>query len=211
MLAKLTSKNQLTLPKSITRAIGASEYFDVKVEDGQIILTPVKIQRADAVRSKLAELELSEQDITDAVAWARKGLSHRLRVVIDTNLVLSALVFGGSTARLRLAWQRDRFIPLVSKATITELIMVLAYPKFKLTKAEQEDLLADYLLFCEMVLMPGKLPTIPECCDPFDDPFLVLALVGNADYLVTGDRDLLCLVDSFAYPIVTVEQFFAVF
>jgi bifunctional DNA-binding transcriptional regulator/antitoxin component of YhaV-PrlF toxin-antitoxin module len=73
MLAKLTSKNQLTLPKSITKAIGASEYFDVKVEDGQIILTPVKIQRADAVRSKLAALDLSEQDITDAVAWARKG------------------------------------------------------------------------------------------------------------------------------------------
>ncbi len=73
MLAKLTSKNQLTLPKSITRAIGASEYFDVKVENGQIILTPVKIQRADAVRAKLAALELSEQDITDAVVWARKG------------------------------------------------------------------------------------------------------------------------------------------
>lgn len=73
MLAKLTSKNQLTLPKSITRAIGASEYFDVKVENGQIILTPVKIQGADAVRAKLAALELSEQDITDAVVWARKG------------------------------------------------------------------------------------------------------------------------------------------
>jgi bifunctional DNA-binding transcriptional regulator/antitoxin component of YhaV-PrlF toxin-antitoxin module len=73
MLAKLTSKNQLTLPKSITRAIGNSEYFDVKVEGGQIILTPVKIQRADAVRSKLASLEICEQDIADAVAWARKG------------------------------------------------------------------------------------------------------------------------------------------
>ncbi len=73
MLAKLTSKNQLTLPKSITKAIGDSEYFDVKVEGGQIILTPVKIQRADAVRSKLATLNLSEQDIADAVAWARKG------------------------------------------------------------------------------------------------------------------------------------------
>jgi bifunctional DNA-binding transcriptional regulator/antitoxin component of YhaV-PrlF toxin-antitoxin module len=73
MLAKLTSKNQLTLPKSITKAIGDSEYFDVKVEGGQIILTPVKIQRADAVRSKLAALNLSEQDIADAVAWARKG------------------------------------------------------------------------------------------------------------------------------------------
>jgi bifunctional DNA-binding transcriptional regulator/antitoxin component of YhaV-PrlF toxin-antitoxin module len=72
MLAKLTSKNQLTLPKSITKAIGASEYFDVKVEDGQIILTPIKIQRADAVRSKLAALEISEQDIADAVDWARK-------------------------------------------------------------------------------------------------------------------------------------------
>lgn len=72
MLAKLTSKNQLTLPKSITRAIGDSEYFDVKVENGQIILTPVKIQRADAVRSKLAALEISEQDIADAVNWARK-------------------------------------------------------------------------------------------------------------------------------------------
>ena len=73
MLAKLTSKNQLTLPKSITKAIGDSEYFDVKVEGGQIILTPVKIQRADAVRYKLAALNLSEQDIADAVAWARKG------------------------------------------------------------------------------------------------------------------------------------------
>ncbi|WZI66320.1 MAG: AbrB/MazE/SpoVT family DNA-binding domain-containing protein [Gloeotrichia echinulata IR180] len=46
MLAKLTSKNQLTLPKSITREIGEAEYFEVKVEGGQIILTPVKIQRA---------------------------------------------------------------------------------------------------------------------------------------------------------------------
>jgi hypothetical protein len=73
MLAKLTSKNQLTLPKSITKVIGDSEYFDVKVESGQIILTPVKIQRADLVRSKLAALDLSEQDIADAVAWARKS------------------------------------------------------------------------------------------------------------------------------------------
>jgi antitoxin component of MazEF toxin-antitoxin module len=72
MLAKLTSKNQLTLPKSITQAIGQSEYFEIKVENGQIILTPVKIQRANAVRAKLAALELTEQDIADAVTWARK-------------------------------------------------------------------------------------------------------------------------------------------
>ena len=72
MLAKLTSKNQLTLPKNIIEQVGATEYFDVEVKAGQVVLTPVRIQRADAVRAKLAELNLSEADITDAVAWARQ-------------------------------------------------------------------------------------------------------------------------------------------
>jgi hypothetical protein len=72
MLAKMTSKNQLTLPKSITAAVGPAEYFDVEARNGQIVLTPVRIQRGDAVRAKLAELNLREQDITDAVAWARQ-------------------------------------------------------------------------------------------------------------------------------------------
>lgn len=72
MLAKLTAKNQLTLPKSVTQSIGATDYFEVTVENGQIILTPVRIQRADAVRTKLASLNLSEEDITDAVNWARQ-------------------------------------------------------------------------------------------------------------------------------------------
>jgi hypothetical protein len=72
MLAKLTSKNQLTLPKSVTNAVGAVEYFEVQAKGGQIILTPVRIQRADSVRAKLAELDLTEQDISDAVAWARQ-------------------------------------------------------------------------------------------------------------------------------------------
>ena len=71
MLAKITSKNQLTLPKSITQAIGPVEYFDVEARDGQIVLTPVRIQRGDSVRAKLAELDLTEADIAQAVAWAR--------------------------------------------------------------------------------------------------------------------------------------------
>lgn len=73
MLAKLTAKNQLTLPKSITNAVGATEYFEVQVVNGQIVLTPVRLQRGDAVRAKLAELDLTEQDIADAVAWARRS------------------------------------------------------------------------------------------------------------------------------------------
>jgi hypothetical protein len=71
MLAKITSKNQLTLPKSVTQAVGATEYFDVEARAGQIILTPVRIQRGDAVRAKLAELNLQDLDIAAAVAWAR--------------------------------------------------------------------------------------------------------------------------------------------
>ena len=79
MLAKITSKNQLTLPKAVTNAVGAAEYFDVQARDGQIILTPVRIQRADAVRAKLAELDLTEQDIANAVAWARQSAAPTSR------------------------------------------------------------------------------------------------------------------------------------
>ena len=77
MLAKITSKNQLTLPKSVTQAVGPAEYFDVQTRDGQIVLTPVRIQRGDAVRAKLAELDLAEADIGDAVTWARASLSPK--------------------------------------------------------------------------------------------------------------------------------------
>jgi antitoxin component of MazEF toxin-antitoxin module len=72
MLAKMTSKNQVTQPKAVTKAVGATQYFEVKAENGQIVLTPVRIQRADAVRSKLAELDLTEKDIEDAVSWVRQ-------------------------------------------------------------------------------------------------------------------------------------------
>ena len=71
MLAKITAKNQLTLPKSLTQAVGATEYFDVEARGGQLILTPVRIQRGDAVRAKLAELDLTADDMAAAVAWAR--------------------------------------------------------------------------------------------------------------------------------------------
>ena len=74
MLAKITAKNQLTLPKAITNAIGPVEYFDVQTRDGQVVLTPVRIQRADAVRAKLAALGVSDQDVADAVSWARRPL-----------------------------------------------------------------------------------------------------------------------------------------
>jgi hypothetical protein len=73
MLAKLTSKNQLTLPKAAVDAVGPTAYFDVEVRAGQILLTPVRIQRGDAVRAKLVALGLATTDVADAVRWARAG------------------------------------------------------------------------------------------------------------------------------------------
>lgn len=77
MLAKLTAKNQLTLPKAIVDLIGPTDYFEIETRDGQIILSPVRIQRADAVRAKLAALEIRDADVEDAVAWARKRPTKR--------------------------------------------------------------------------------------------------------------------------------------
>lgn len=131
-----------------------------------------------------------------------------LRVVLDTNVVLSALVFrGGPAARVRAGWQAERFKPLVSKATAEELIRVLAYPKFRLTADEQQELLADYLPYAEAVRIPQPPPTVPLCRDPFDIPFLHLAAAGRADALVTGDADLLTLARVGRCPIMTPDAF----
>jgi hypothetical protein len=72
MLAKLTSKNQLSLPKAVVNSVGNSEYYDIEVQAGKIILTPVRIQHADAVREKLKDLKITDKDIKEAIEWARK-------------------------------------------------------------------------------------------------------------------------------------------
>lgn len=98
-------------------------------------------------------------------------MTQGLRVVLDTNVLISALVFRqGATATLREAWQSQYFTPLVSRITVTELIRVLAYPKFRLTRLEQNTLLADYLPHCEVVSMPSELPAVPDCRDPLNLP-----------------------------------------
>lgn len=89
-------------------------------------------------------------------------MSAALRVVLDTNVVLSALVFrGGAAGQVRLAWQQGLLLPLVSSATVQELVRVLAYPKFRLSPAVQDELLADYLPYTEAVRIPQPPP--PRC------------------------------------------------
>ena len=71
MLAKKTVKNQITLPKKIVDAFPGTDYFDVKIENGRIVLNPVQPEQAEQVRDKLATLGIAEQDIACAVNWAR--------------------------------------------------------------------------------------------------------------------------------------------
>ena len=72
MLAKLTAKNQLTLPKAVLSSCQGTVYFDVTEDSGRIVLTPVRLIRADAVRAKLTDLGLTENDVAEAVSWSRK-------------------------------------------------------------------------------------------------------------------------------------------
>jgi putative PIN family toxin of toxin-antitoxin system len=134
-------------------------------------------------------------------------MTARKRVVLDTNIVLSALLFRrGRLAPLRLAWQQATFDPLASKATTLELILTLTYPKFQLSGEEQQEMLADYLPYCTTIVMPAKVPGI-QCRDPFDVPFLELAIVGKANCLVRGDQDLLHLAGEGPCPIMTAAEF----
>jgi len=139
-------------------------------------------------------------------------MSGPVRAVLDTNVVLSALVFrGGAAGQLRLAWQRGRVIPLVSAVTVQELLRVLAYPKFRLSPDEQEELLADYLPYAETVRVAQPPPTVPDCRNILDLPFMHLAVASKAQILVTGDRDLLAISAEFehvyACPIVPMNEF----
>ena len=125
------------------------------------------------------------------------------RAVFDSNTVVSALLFPrGRVAWLRQAWRDRRVVPLVSIETTQELFRVLEYPKFRLDRSQRSALLAEYLPFAEEVTVEGRLNP-PACRDPHDEKFLLLALAASADWLVTGDDDLLSLAERFPIPIVS--------
>lgn len=126
------------------------------------------------------------------------------RVVFDTNVLLSALVFRqGRLSWLRLAWQQGHVTPILCRTTMDELLRVLAYPKFQLAREQMMDLLEDLLPFAEVVEQPDGATESPRCPDPDDQVFLDLAVSANADALVTGDHDLLDLTAHSALTICT--------
>ena len=72
VLAKKTSKNQITIPRNVVRRFAEVDYFDVTTDGESIVLRPLRPSRADEVRAYLDKLGITEQDLQDAVAWARK-------------------------------------------------------------------------------------------------------------------------------------------
>lgn len=130
----------------------------------------------------------------------------KARVVFDTNVVLSALLFThGRLSWLVDHWQTGGCVPLVSRATAGELTRILAYPKFRLTADEQLEALAAYAPYCEAVEIAQSCPIL--CRDPKDQSFLDLAESGDAQILVTGDDDLLALAGQTAFVIETPEGY----
>lgn len=134
----------------------------------------------------------------------------RRRVVFDTNIVVSALLFvRGRLAWLREHWQSVECTPLVSRETAAELQRVLNYPKFKvkfrLTPEEILDLMGEYLPFCEIVEETTRCPQ--RCRDRHDQAFLDLAFSAGADVLVTGDTDLLALAGSTRFAILSPDEY----
>ena len=134
-------------------------------------------------------------------------VEQAIRVVLDTNIVVSALVFAsGRLSWLRHQWQQGALVPLVTHDTTDELIRVLSYPKFRLSPDDVKALLGDCLPFCEVVDIRDSEISLPAVRDPDDRIFLAAAITGNAAYLITGDADLLAMRSDFAVPIVTAAE-----
>jgi putative PIN family toxin of toxin-antitoxin system len=114
-----------------------------------------------------------------------------IRVVLDTNVVLSALLFtSGRLASIRRAWLNRQLQSLACKETVSELLRALAYLKLKLTAADQHDLLDDFLPYADVVELPRPWPALPVCGNEKDQMFLLLAQVGRAEAHSTVDNDI---------------------
>jgi len=112
-----------------------------------------------------------------------------IRVVLDTNVLVSALLFKGELSGIVGLWQKGKIIPVISKETFDELRTVLEYSKFSLSRAEIKSLIEhDILPFFEVVNVSKHVKG--TCRDPEDDKFISCAISASVDWIVTGDKDL---------------------
>jgi putative PIN family toxin of toxin-antitoxin system len=127
-------------------------------------------------------------------------------IVIDTNVVVSALLFGGVPGELIPLWKAELIQPKASKEIIDEYIRVLAYPKFKLSEEEINFLLYHEILpYFEVVRVKSGHVIVRD--DPSDDKFIRCAKAGNANVIISGDQHLLSLKSYSKLKILTSSQF----
>ena len=118
-----------------------------------------------------------------------------MRIVFDTNTLISALLFRGYSSFLVELWQNNELIVLVSNDSVSEFLKVLSYPKFNLSELRIEALANEYLPYVVYIgIEKTQLPEdLPQCRDIKDQQFIDLAYLGKADVLISGDMDLLVL------------------
>ena len=130
----------------------------------------------------------------------------RPRLVLNTSVFISALLFRGPTRQLVSLWQGDEIVFLVSSAVLKEYLRVLSYPKFRLEKDEIKSLIeVEVMPFVEPVKVRTRLSVINK--DPSDNKFLELAVDGNADAVVSSDTHLLEITAYGGIEIVCVADF----
>ena len=130
-----------------------------------------------------------------------------MRVVFDTNTVISALLFRGRMAWLVAHWQSKIITPLASHETAQEFLRVLEYPKFRLNEQLIHSFAARYLPYVERIERISESLNCVECRDLNDQKFIQLAMAGKADILVTGDADLLVLQAQTPFEIITPAEY----
>ena len=135
-----------------------------------------------------------------------------LRAVLDTNVIVSGTIAkNGVPFRILEAWRRQEWSLVLSLAVLDEVQRVLRLPKiarkYRLTGEEIDDTVR--LLRLHATVVPGRLAIPPASRDPGDDPILACAIEGEAEYIVTGDKDLLTLERYQGIPIVTPVRFAA--
>lgn len=136
-------------------------------------------------------------------------MSGKVKAVIDTNIWISALLSGSNALALVDALDRNKFSLISSDELLDELERVVARRKFAelMSKKRSQDILH---LINEKALIVELSEVLSVSRDPKDDIFLACALAGHADYLVTGDDDLLCLKDHGTTKIVRLVEFVAI-
>ncbi|MBI4303922.1 MAG: putative toxin-antitoxin system toxin component, PIN family [Chloroflexi bacterium] len=128
------------------------------------------------------------------------------RVVLDTNVFISALLFEGQASAFVGLWKQGRIIPLVSAQTLKEIIRVLAYPKFDLREEEIKSIIdEDILPYVETVRITREVKGISS--DAGDDIFLTCAVNGRAEAIISGDTHLLSLKEFEGIPISKITEF----